>query len=639
VNPEGPVEGRITARTPGPTPEARAAIEATQRRIKNVDQPGIGRTMKELIDDLETARMNPDEMVFMNPGRAFAPGEGGVMGDLARSGITEAEGHELYGSPELNASLRQRSLVRGADGEYRTVDGLRVTGEDFTKVRGWIAVPKRVGDEILASYQGSPIGARVWDISKGKFSRLLLGAGNVSWLGFQVASNAFLSGLVGTGPLIWLRSQRWWASLPQVERDRLATVLGAPAHAADYEQKYLASTAANSTLVNAWHGLQSTAAWRTLHKANLPNFMFRMDRGQTNFFRRAVLYNHARREALARMDAAGRNAASLQDRFMGSMFTGKWDDRIKATMEQRADLERHGRYVDEILGDYLTYTAGERAYLQRLVMFYGFLRHSTRLVLWTLPTKHPVTVAILGKLALLGAQESRDILGGDQLPWGLGRVYWRSGGKVMQIDLARMNPAVNAFTEIRSTEQLTRVFPPIVAMAVEQVSHQDLFHGRPWRVRGMTAGLPSTSRPEMGGYTATDQLLALVASLENTVPILRYPKAIKFHGPQGNDATLIFGARPTEYRRPDVVQSIRQQEAAQGKKSLGTKILETTLPVVPRESTDPGAALRERQKRELIRRRKALKKGARAAPRRGALPPPPPPSAGALPPPPPPPGP
>ena len=77
---------------------------------------------------------------------------------------------------------------------------------------------------IEGSVRPEGLPSRIVDISRGKISRVLLG--NPAWLTFQVASNALLTGLAGTGPIDALRAQRWWKNLPDAEKEALAPEVG-----------------------------------------------------------------------------------------------------------------------------------------------------------------------------------------------------------------------------------------------------------------------------------------------------------------------------------------------------------------------------------------------------------------------------
>jgi hypothetical protein len=556
-------------------------------------------------------------VTFINPGRIYR---------------TYTEGETPDGRPIDSREERfgRESLEQGERGlEQAMNDGivpgshvsamLRTAETDFQQVTGWMAVPKWVGDEIQSGASPEGLFGRTWDVGKGKFSRVLLGLGNVSWLAFQIGSNALLSGLFGhVGPVSMIQAQRWWNKLSDDERASLRPILGQSAHHFDFDRRYIGAANANGTIINTKRALESTAWWQTARRANPIDLMFRADAAQNLFFRRALFYTQAKRRVATRMGENVQDMVGLQDGIVRSLaLTGKAktarDLDINRYLEDRPTLELHGRKVDELLGDYLTYTHSERRLIQRAVMFYGFVRHSTRLALWTLPRTHPITVAILGKLALLGAEESRELLGGEQLPWGLGKVYFRGEStlgrladripgvdvpdtpEVMEIDLARMSPATNAFVDIRTAEQISRVFPPFFSMALEQITEKNMMTGQGWKVQGMTTPLPNPQFPYKD-YSIMDHVRVAAGQLTRVIPPVRYGERVLHTGPQGDDASIIFGEAPIGYRDEEVVESIRESERRLHERSGWTRLLETAMPMIPRPSEDPRIS-RQRMKR------------------------------------------
>ena len=501
-------------------------------------------------------------------------------------------------------------------------DRIKTGDTDFANEPGWFAVPKAYGDEIMASAQPEMLGARLWDIGKGKISRVLLGLANVSWLVFQVGSNAFLSGLFGrVGPLDLVRSQRWWSDLSPDERASLLPILGQSAHHLDFDRRYLGASHANGTIINAKRALEKTAFWQNARKGNPIDAMFKLDARQNLIFRRALLYSQAKRRMWERIGETTTDAVRLQDRIVGTLSKSA-DRQLMDYLKDRETLELHGRKVDELLGDYLTYTKAERQVVQRLVMFYGFVRHSTRLALWTLPTKHPITVAIMSKLALLGAEEAREILGGDKLPWGLGKFYIRSDSGlgdvldalpvlpdvpegidpatgepwVLELDLARMSPATNAFMEITMAEQTARIFPPFLSEVIAHISEKNLVAGRPWRVRGNWQGLPTSADP-FTDYDEMDHVRVLAATLEGLIPPARYVRNVKFLGPQGDDASLLFGPAPLTAKDEDLKASVAESMRREEARGLLGRTLDAVAPFIPTLSDDP-RIVRSREKRK-----------------------------------------
>jgi hypothetical protein len=112
------------------------------------------------------------------------------------------------------------------------------------------------------------------------------------------------------------------------------------------------------------------------------------------------------------------------------------------------------------------------------------------------------------------------------------------------------------------------------------------------RVEGENQGRKS------GEYTAEqrarvvlDQALSLAApyrALENATQT----------GPQGDDS-LLGSERPTRYKRPDIVASIREEERERPG-STGGRLAQEFLPFVPRadRSRELAASIRQREGRE-----------------------------------------
>lgn len=54
-----------------------------------------------------------------------------------------------------------------------------------------------------------------------------------------------------------------------------------------------------------------------------------------------------------------------------------------------------------------------------------------------MPMKHPIMSSVITQLGRLQVEEVRELLGGDELPWALGKLYFNRNGKLESVDLAR----------------------------------------------------------------------------------------------------------------------------------------------------------------------------------------------------------
>jgi hypothetical protein len=135
--------------------------------------------------------------------------------------------------------------------------------------------------------------------------------------------------------------------------------------------------------------------------------------------------------------------------------------KVKALRQHEPEFQRVASQVDEMLGNWTRFTARERRYLKRSLLFYGFLRFATKLTFYTLPVKHPVVAGVIEKLGQLENDEVVDLLTGEFLeknPKGYnrdeielairrellnqigGRLYYEHDGKLAYVDAAKISP-------------------------------------------------------------------------------------------------------------------------------------------------------------------------------------------------------
>jgi hypothetical protein len=224
-------------------------------------------------------------------------------------------------------------------------------------------------------------------------------------------------------------------------------------------------------------------------------------------------------------------------------------------------LEQHAKHVSDFLGDYTTFTAAERRFLKRSVMFYGWLRFSLRFAFYTMPLRHPVMTGLLGNLARLESNEIEELLGGDSLPFALGSIFLK-GGK-MQIELSRANPVLNVLTQTTSPRQLLGILPPYYGMLASQAFLQDPYTGQQFRVLGESMprrflGVPAVERLRIAAEQGARLFFPYRVAEE-----YRYKGAT-----QGAD-TLLIDPRPIKYRSAEAqAQEARQRRQYEAKTPL-----------------------------------------------------------------------
>lgn len=459
----------------------------------------------------------------------------------------------------------------------------------------WNVIPLAAHKEIMKSTTPSGAFLRSIGILQGKFSRVLLA--NPVWLQFQMLSNAFLTGLVdGTGPIAIYRAQKWWYSLPPEVRRAVEPYVGIHRWYDDQNKLGAAEFRGGDIgvgrmslngLIDSYRGLKTTKAWNP--NVNPLTAMFRADNAQNNFFRRAVLYNSIKRETYRNMGRDMGQMRRIQAQVMdfGTGKVGDKDAMMKLLTNQKS-LERHAEHLDSVLGNWMTYTNAERRVLSRGVMFYGFMRFSTKLTFYTMPMSHPIMSSILLKLGQLQRDELRKMFGVDVPFWEIGNYYGTDGWLVpegMRIQAARINPFFNAYgillgpTREREAEKgepsftidgsqgpmefatkpefngldpssIVQYMPPYFGMALDQITHMKTGMGRkPWTINSNPAFQTADN-----DYVGTkDQLQVLLNDVLNLSPYYRaleksgIPGVVKpLRGKQTTDSSLLF-PNPVKY--------------------------------------------------------------------------------------------
>jgi hypothetical protein len=482
------------------------------------------KTIDELKDELEKRGVDPRSVAFWNPKR---------YRDQRQAGDDTASMDVEPGSASI-ADAVTRS----------TIDGMSTVPADFRGTSGWSVVPKAVHDEIMADTRPSGAAMRSYDVAKGKVSRVLLA--NPAWLTFQTASNGLLAGLAGTGPVDFVKAQVWWKNLSADERKAFGSQIGVtPWHD---DQTHLGA-AANNRIVNSYRAFKQTGFYQAGHRANPLDLIFRADNAQNNAFRKAVLYNKAKREAYQRMGTNARGIQRAQDRISHLLTLGP-EEQIRSVLHDPKAFEAHARHLKDFLGDYVTYTAKERRIASRGIMFYGFLRFALRFTFWTMPVGHPTTSAILAQLGRLHNDELEELFGAEVPPWEL-TSYFTPDGET-KIPLGRLNPFLNAaqYVDLNNAklkpEAAVGFLPPFVQAALDQVAAKNLVFDKPYTV-------DNSGSYVMKGrdLTASQRGRILVSDLLGLSPIYRglADASGKLTGKQTDTSSLPFPS-PVEYKTP-----------------------------------------------------------------------------------------
>jgi hypothetical protein len=418
-------------------------------------------------------------------------------------------------------------------------------------------VPKAVHDEIMADTRPSSAAGRAYDITKGKASRILLG--NPAWLQFQIGANALLTGLAGTGPVNALKAQAWWHTLSTAEREAIEPYIGVHKF---YDEQTKLGAASNSRIVNAYRAFKDTGLYQAAHKANPLDAIFRADNAQNTFFRKAVFYSQAKRAAYRDMGQEAGHVIRLQKQLASIVNLGP-QDRMRALVRNQKSIDDYAAHVNDMLGDYTTYTHRERKVLGRSVMFYGFLRYSVKFAFYTMPIHHPMMSAILTQVGRLERDELEQIFGADVPPWEIGN-YYSQDGKT-RVAVTRLNPFFNAI-QWQGPQSIVGAFSPLAQVTINQVAGKNVSFDQLYTANGSTAYKIKAS--EIG---AANRAQIAIQELLSTSPYYRAAQKTGIPGIVGpllgrqTDDASLFKPAPVHFKRADKIAEnnrlIAQQKA------------------------------------------------------------------------------
>lgn len=503
----------------------------------------------------------------------------------------------------------------------------------------YFVTTKEIGDELRAATQPTGGTARMLEIIlKQKPTRLMLGALNIPWLGFQVLSNGMLMGL-GGGFKPWdiVGAAKWYRGLSDDEKLAIDAELGIThGHHFAMDQPHLGDTAAEAKygvgrLVGGWRAYKKTKVGRGLHKANPLDFMFRLDEGQNNFFRKTLFYSKAKRTAYRNMGRGVRGAMDTQGDIVERVFRKPPQEQLKAITENQELFERHADHVRKWLGDYTRFSNAERKVLQGHVLFYGYLRFSLRFAFYTMPVQHPIMLNILSNIGRLGAQEIKDLFGVPSnyaLPTSmLAQVYFGERrdarrGQLESVNWGRMNPFLNSITQMEAEQQVVGLVSPFAQLLVDQAFEESSFTGREWRIRGQpTPGEaerprnyfgsfgsildPSSPRSQIAQASLARMLFPYRVATETGIP----PLGIEPLAESSSDDALLWDQEPMRYKDEEAQAGVAKSRRLARRTPFSEKLLSQLVPpAAPRPTAAPQVIKREREKERAMATRGRRKK-------------------------------
>lgn len=469
-----------------------------------------------------------------------------------------------------------------------SLEDMAAAGREFRHTRGWTLIPRAVYQEMESSfkYQGL-VGRLVRKYGKGVPSKIILGM-NPSWEVIQVANNVVLAALGGVPPSDWAQANRFLRQNPDIRRVLEPEVAAAP-FMHERHLAHVGSAVPNvpvlRDLLGYWQAFKQQPFMQRAGELNPMDWLFRADAANNKFFREAVAWNELKRVAYERM---GRDIGGIgrDMRTVERLWSGPPAEVVRKLVSDPQVIDRIATRVNDVLGDWTTFTARERHLFEQNVMFYGFLRFSLRFALWTLPFKHPLVANIATNLSRLNEKEVRRLLGAsddDPLPFGaLANYYYVKDGKLHEVGLGRLNPALNVLTQANTPGALLGVLPPIAVELANQIAGRNFVFSRDYQIRGNPAPVDARAQRSFG-FSAVPAVergrIALEDFLQQSAPY-RIAEEMRFRGqPQGADS-LLFSPRPLQYRSAQTVASIERSPQP----SALDILLKSQAPFLPRVS-------------------------------------------------------
>lgn len=540
-------------------PAIRAAEKAHQTRLLKFERAGA-------VSDI----LEREGKAFANESEAQA---------WARSMNLSAKDVALIDGRTHGGVVRDTARTAG----LHTADKARDLGPGFSQTGAIYLVPAAVKKELDDLAQPPGIAGRSLEKLRTVTGVSLLGL-NPSWIQFQTVSDALMATAAGVTPADIARTYKLRKQMSEAGRDTLDLLSG---------------NSGTSDILKSSDALTGSAAvfhanpvYRKFFEGKRPlTALIRADAARTGLVRdAAVLKQLARNQRTADIDAGIRAARPVQDKLV-SALASKTPAELEKALKGPLAAEA-GAHTAKIMGDFTHYTAAERKYLRRMLPFYGFLRFSTRLALYTLPVDHPTVGLLLAEIGRVSAEEQRAILGGDELPYALGALYNKDG--TFKSDYSRANPFGNAlFAGSNNSQQLSSMLPPVAVPILDAVlSGTSAFKGRkPYTFDG------STKPVQPNELTQGQQAKIWLSETLGLIPPVRLGGKIARPEPASTgDNFGIFGTTPYGSQDPEAANRLAGSAERSRSVPVLTRAAESLLPLArssyPTQDKQTAARLR-----------------------------------------------
>jgi hypothetical protein len=571
---------------------------------------GQGMSMRELVEYMGKNGIDESSVTFVNPG---------MMRTQMADDVLKGRGEGGSGLGNADFTELQDAIMAGVRSK---------AGTQFEDMKGWLAVPNKVMDELEASMR-TRLGGRVADLMMSKMSGYLL-AFNTGWLGFQTISTAAQAAIAGVTPADWVLGQLFFHRMARenantgarqgltrrrapgssreiagnADLDRLNSAVGISQAGNMQQMPHLGASAPDgrwiSGAVEGYRIFREGKWGQAMRSTNPIQAWFRLSQIPESANRKALAYKLLKSAEVKRMNQNIKKTDAAMNSIM-SHFKLDPEGQIRAAIKNPEKLEEMARGLADFLGDYQTFTAFERTWLKRSIPFYSWMRFATKFAFFTMPTKHPVMTSLVYQLGRLETDELRDVLG-PGMDWALGKMFLGDPAdpNTPFVDIYRGNPLLSGLVEFSSAKDIMSFVPPYIGILMNQAYGRDYFTRQDITVDGETQGRRFT---EPGLLNSLE--VAVGQYLRTFTPYRQLEEAVYAGTPQSSDA-FPFAPEPKQYKPGSGSETrAREEEAFREQGGVPGMLYRRNLPFAPQDSR----SLRESAEyinAETIRERESL---------------------------------
>src|ERR1700733_4718286 len=504
--------------------------------------------------------------------------------------------------------------------------------------KGADAVNKAAYDEMVASYhQGSAFqraGAKV----KGEVSKLILGT-SPGWLATMgLVTYPVQSLMGGAGPFDALAHFKYYRSLSPLDKTAFDQMFGVDSpfrttsHGIDAERMGNAMPDSLDGLVRGMKTIRESPMGKLLSKANPVKAVIAAERIPRRGARINVamkgLKNEAIRQMMSDMHAGQQSINRLELATRKLMQMGRMPAKqyMEKAMANREIAEQIARHANNAMGEWHNMKNFERTKLNKVIMFYPWLRYSLKLAARTLPAHHPLLYAAALKLGEWEHRNLVELLGTDPEP---GTVYLNKAQpgttaaqrQWAEIGMKQANPTLNTAmgAVAGKPSELLDMLPPYYESLLGWATNKNLFTDKPLKGSKYGESKESKESPSLAPFMARENLFRPFAPARALESIVTGGK------PQSATSLPLLGReRPVQYS----AKTERELASERSKQSVWGTLAKELLPLLPHGDEGRLAENIRIKDEEAKEARKDARKEATRQPGTPPPPPPPPPPPG-----------